>query len=104
MTTQHGAQHDLHGSAPDTHPVALLLIDVVNDFEYPGGEQIFRNALPIAEPIRRLKSRARQTGVPVIYVNDNFGKWQSSFQQLLEHCLEPGVRGKPFVEQVRPET
>ncbi len=52
MTTQPGSQHDLHGSAPDTHPIALLLIDVVNDFEYPGGEQIFRNTLPTAEPLR----------------------------------------------------
>ena len=91
-----------HGMAPDNHHTALLLIDVVNDFEYPGGEPIFRNALPLAGALQRLKARARQAGVPVIYVNDNFGRWQSSFEQLLEHCLQPGIRGKPFVEQLRP--
>jgi len=25
---------DLHGNAPDNSPVALLLIDVINDFEF----------------------------------------------------------------------
>ncbi len=39
----------------------------------------------------------------MIYVNDNFGKWQSSFQQLLEHCLASGVRGQPFVQHIRPQ-
>jgi nicotinamidase-related amidase len=95
-------QDDLHGSAPDNHKAALLLIDVVNGFEFPGGEQIFRNALPLAGAIRKLKALAGKAGVPVIYVNDNFGRWQSSFEQLLEHCVKPGIRGKPFVEQVRP--
>ena len=96
------AQDDLHGMAPDNHHTALLLIDVVNDFEYPGGEPIFRNALPLAGALQRLKARARQAGVPVIYVNDNFGRWRSSFEQLLEHCLQPGIRGQPFVERLRP--
>ena len=26
--------HDLHGNAPDTRAVALLLIDVINDLEF----------------------------------------------------------------------
>lgn len=33
----------LDGAAPDTCPVALLLIDVVNDFEYPGGDRLFEH-------------------------------------------------------------
>jgi nicotinamidase-related amidase len=39
---------------------------------------------------------------PVIYVNDNFGKWRSDFTRLLRHCLEDDVRGKPIVELLRP--
>ena len=33
---------DLHGNAPDKADVAILLIDVINDLEFPGGEQLLR--------------------------------------------------------------
>jgi nicotinamidase-related amidase len=41
--------------------------------------------------------------VPVIYVNDNFGKWQSDFKRILEHCLKEDVCGRPVAETLRPE-
>src|SRR3954469_15805188 len=97
-----GKNADLHGNAPDKSDVALLLIDVINDFEYPEGDQLFRQALPAAKKIAELKKRARAAGVPVVYVNDNFGRWRSDFQAQVEHCLEDGVRGRPVVELLRP--
>jgi nicotinamidase-related amidase len=99
---QPGKQHDLHGSAPDLHETALLLIDVINDFEFPRGEDLYERAKPIAANIAALKARAASEGVPAIYVNDNFGRWRSSFDDVLKHCLEEGVRGTPFVEQLVP--
>jgi nicotinamidase-related amidase len=45
--------------------VALLLIDVVNDFEFPDAEQLFRHGLPAAQRIAALKRR-RGRGVPVV--------------------------------------
>ena len=94
---------DLHGFVPDKSPVALLLIDVINDFEFPGGDRLFENALPMAPRVRELAQRARALGIPVVYVNDNFGKWQSDKQELLRHCLEDDVRGRPFVERLVPD-
>ena len=94
---------DLHGNVPDKSNVALLLIDVINDLDFTGGEELLRHALPMAEKLAELKRRARASGVPVIYVNDNFGKWQSDFNKILEHCLEEGARGKPVAELLRPE-
>jgi nicotinamidase-related amidase len=94
---------DLHGNVPDTAAVALLLIDVINDFEYPGGEALFVQALPMAECLAALKQRAKQAGVPVVYVNDNYGKWQSDLGKLIEHCLHDGVRGQPVVERLLPD-
>jgi nicotinamidase-related amidase len=94
---------DLHGNVPDDSPVALLLIDLINDFEFPGGEELFAHALPMAERIADLKCRAKALGIPTIYVNDNFGKWQSDFQKLVRHCLEDNVRGKPIVELLKPD-
>ncbi len=102
MTTQPGEHHDLHGSAPDNHHTALLLIDVINDFEFPRGDELFRRALPIANRIAGLKRRARDAGIPAVYVNDNFGKWQSKFEQIVAHCIQKSVRGHPFVQQLVP--
>jgi nicotinamidase-related amidase len=94
---------DLHGNVPDKSNVALLLIDVINDLEFESGEKLLRHALPMAERLAALKRRAKEAGVPVIYVNDNFGKWQSDFKRILEHCLKDDVRGRPIAELLRPE-
>jgi nicotinamidase-related amidase len=94
---------DLHGNVPDTADVALLLIDVINDLEFENGRDLLKHALPMAEKIAALKQHARRAGIPAIYVNDNFGKWQSDFTKLLSHCLEDDVCGKPLAEILRPE-
>src|SRR3954465_88640 len=94
---------DLHGNVPDQCSVALVLIDVINDMEFEDGEAVFANALPAAKRLARLRQRAREAGVPVIYVNDNFGKWRSDFRQQLGHVLEDGVRGEPIAELLRPD-
>jgi len=94
---------DLHGNVPDKSNVALLLIDVINDLEFESGGELLRHALPMAERLAALKRRAKEAGVPVIYVNDNFGKWQSDFKRILEHCLRDDVRGRPLAEFLRPE-
>ena len=94
---------DLHGNAPDKSAAALLLIDLINDLEFPEGDQLFEQSLPIAPRILELKRRAKALGIPVIYVNDNFGRWQSDFHVQVEHCLNDGVRGRPIVELLQPE-
>jgi len=94
---------DLHGNAPDKADGALLIIDVINDFHYPDGDRLLRSALPMAERIAALKRRAREAGVPVIYVNDNFGRWRSDFHSQVEHCLAEGSNGRRVVELLKPE-
>ena len=94
---------DLHGNAPDQSEVALLLIDVINDLEFPEGPDVLESALRMAEKIAALKKKAKEAGVPAVYVNDNFGRWRSDFKRLIRHCLEDGVRGRPLVERLRPE-
>lgn len=94
---------DLHGNVPDKADVALLLIDVINDLEFPEGDQLLQHALPMAERIAELKQRANRAGVPAVYVNDNFGIWQSNFNTQVEHCLRDGVRGRPIVELLQPD-
>ena len=94
---------DLHGSAPDKSLVALLLIDVINDLDFPEADDLLTHALPMARQIAALKKRAKRAGIPVVYVNDNFGRWRSDFNAQIEHCLEDSALGKPIVELLRPD-
>ena len=98
-----GTNDDLHGSAPDEADVALVLIDVINDLDFPEGEQLARFARPMADRLAELKVQAKRAGIPAIYVNDNFGRWQSNFQAQVDHCLAEGSRGKFLAERLRPE-
>ena len=94
---------DLHGSVPENSSVALLLIDVINDMEFEGAEALVEQAVPMARRIAELKRRAKAVGIPAIYVNDNFGRWQSDFRRVVEHCLKDGVRGEEVVRILQPE-
>ena len=93
---------DLHGSAPDKNKIALLLIDVINDFDFPEADQLLKYAQPMAKKLLRLKRRVQKAGIPVIYVNDNFGRWKSDFRHTFEHCEKNG-RGGELVRFLRPE-
>ena len=83
--------------------VALLLIDWINDLEFEGGDQILPQAIAAAKATAALRRRAKQAGVPVIYCNDNFGKWRSDFRATLDHVLKDGVRGQPLAELLAPD-
>lgn len=93
----------LHGNAPDKSPVALLLIDVVNDLDFEGNEEIVKTAPAMATRLAALKRRANALKIPCVYVNDNFGKWRSDFDKQVEHCLHDDIPGRPLVELLRPD-
>jgi nicotinamidase-related amidase len=92
----------LYGSAPDHAPVAILLIDVINDMEFPGGKQLAARARRIIPKLAALRQRARRAKVPVIYANDNFGRWRSDFSAQVRHCLQDGVLGRELAEALKP--
>src|SRR5687768_18121947 len=80
---------------------ALLLIDVINDLEFEGGDKLLNHARPMARSLAGLKERASAAGIPIIYVNDNFGRWRSDFPKLVEYCLTSNVRGQPDRKSTR---
>lgn len=93
---------DLHGSVPDKSEIALLLIDVINDLDFPEANRLLRHARPMARKLSRLKRRAQEAGIPVIYVNDNFGRWRSDFRRQVQHCLQEESRGREIVSILQP--
>lgn len=75
--------------------VALLLIDVINALDFSGSEGLVAAAEAVAPRIVALCERARVASVPIIYVNDNFGRWRSDFRSTVAACSsteQPGHR------------
>jgi nicotinamidase-related amidase len=81
---------------------ALLLIDVVNDLKFAGSEALIEQAEPMARRLSAFKRRAVRAGVPVIYVNDNFGRWRSDFRRTVAHCTARSSPGRVVSMRLRP--
>ena len=94
---------DLHGQVPDQSSTALLIIDVINDLEFAGGEALLQHAVPMAKHIATLKRQVKRVRIPVIYANDNFGRWRSDFHRLVRHVRDNDCRGRPLVDLLVPE-
>ena len=93
----------LHGNVPDKSRVALLLIDLISDFDFPDSDKILKNTQQMVRNVADLKARAKKCGVPVIYINDNFGKWQSDLKKLLKHTLRKSSKGSNLVKIIKPD-
>lgn len=81
---------------------ALVLIDVINDMAFEGADSLIQQAEPMAARLARLKRRALAADVPVVYVNDNFGRWRSDFRQTVQHCTSAKSPGRRVSIRLRP--
>jgi len=81
---------------------ALLLIDVINDLAFEGADALITEAEAMAGRLADLRRRAAQAGVPVIYINDNFGQWRSDFRRTVAHCTARKSPGRRVSLQLRP--
>lgn len=70
--------------------IALLIIDMINCFDFPGAELLVPRATKAATRIAALRMQFASAGFPVIYVNDNFGEWHSEASRLVERALDEG--------------
>ena len=82
--------------------MALLMIDVINDLDFPGSQALVKAAEAASRPLARLAARARKAGVPVIYVNDNFGRWRSDWRTVVAECVAEDAPGRSVSERMRP--
>jgi nicotinamidase-related amidase len=81
----------------------LLIIDMINAFEFEGAARLMPAIRRTARRIAGLKRRMKRARLPVVYVNDNFGKWQSDFKRLVARCLEEHGRGKEITRMLLPD-
>lgn len=81
---------------------ALLIIDMLNTLAFPEGKALLKQALPAAKAISKLKDRLNKRGIPVIYVNDNFGQWRSDWKAVYKICAAPDSLGAPIARLLHP--
>ncbi|MEU9297434.1 isochorismatase family cysteine hydrolase [Streptomyces sp. NPDC048266] len=80
---------------------ALVVIDMLNTYLHEDADQLVPSVGTALPGIVDLLGRARKAGVPVVYANDNFGRWRSHHGQILDMALSG--RHPELVEPVRPD-
>jgi len=96
------------GSGPDGSKAgggasALLLVDFINALAFDHGEALRAPAEAAAQRTAALKRRVRAAGWPIIYANDNFGRWRSNFSHLVAECARPECRGATLARLLAPD-
>lgn len=87
----------------DNHSsVALLMIDVINDLNFPEADEFLKNGLAAAKRLAFLKKKCQAAEIPVIYVNDNFGIWRSDFKSVVNHCIAKASKGSEISRLLQP--
>jgi nicotinamidase-related amidase len=79
---------------------ALIVIDMLNTYEHADADRLTQSVDRALPAMRRLIDRAQDEDVLTIYVNDNFGAWRSSRQELVENARRG--RYRQLVEPVAP--
>ena len=67
---------------------AVCVIDMLNTYDHEDAERLVASVERVIEPIAALVERATQDGAELIYVNDNFGDWNSSQEELSRRAME----------------
>jgi nicotinamidase-related amidase len=103
MSSSRHDSADLHGNVPDRCGAVLLLVDVINDLDFPQNEFLVKHSVPLARRIVDLKRRCRELGIPAVYVNDNRGKWRSSVEHVIANASREATPGREFARILTPD-
>ncbi len=79
---------------------ALIVVDMLNSYEHADAERLTESVERSLSAMKRLIGRAADEDVLTIYVNDNFGAWNSNRDELLRSALDG--RFRHLVEPIAP--
>lgn len=88
-------------SSADTSRTALLVVDMISCWEFPDADRLRPTARRIAPVIARLQQQCRRARVPVIFANDNNGRWRSDFRTQVDFALA-STAGAAITAGIRP--
>jgi nicotinamidase-related amidase len=80
----------------------LLVVDVINDFEHDDGQRLFESFRERLRAMTTAISTARAAAVPVVYVNDDHGRWDSDAPGLVRSVTDSARAGE-VVRELAPE-
>ncbi|WP_066074763.1 isochorismatase family cysteine hydrolase [Neobacillus soli] len=80
---------------------ALIIIDMINNFDFTHGSILAKKAQQIARPIKSLKGQFNERKLPVIFINDHYNLWQADFDKIIKLCRNK--YSQPIFEQLLPE-
>ncbi len=83
-------------------PAALLVIDMINRFDFDGGKALAGAAEPASKRIAWLRGRFHAAGWPVVMVNDNFMDWKADFREICAVCSQDGMQGAEIARRLAP--
>jgi nicotinamidase-related amidase len=75
---------------------ALLIVDMISSFDFEDGDTLAESARDAVPRIADLARRAREEDVLMAYVNDNFGGWSDTRDDIVE-----GMRNGPYGDLLR---
>ena len=87
---------------PASGTSALLIVDMINLFDFDGGPALAAAAEPASRAIERLRRKFHAAGAPVIFANDNFTHWRSDFHELVATCTHPAAPGAAIATRLAP--
>ncbi|PLR80198.1 isochorismatase [Bacillus canaveralius] len=79
---------------------ALLIIDMINDFQFDYGETLANKTLSILKPILSLREKFHHEQMPVIYINDHYDLWQADIYKIAAYCKNE--TSAPIIEKMLP--
>jgi nicotinamidase-related amidase len=79
---------------------ALIVLDMLNPYDHEDAEVLVGNVAPIVGTLAGLVSRARDDDVELIYVNDNYGDFTATRDDLVRAAVEG--RHPELVEPILP--
>ncbi len=81
---------------------ALMIIDVINHLDFPGGEKLVPWARRLAPKLAAFAMQARRAEIPVIYVNDHFGNWRNNFQDIYRKFTAKSSNVRDICQKLKP--
>jgi nicotinamidase-related amidase len=79
---------------------ALIVVDMLNPYDHEDADRLTQSVEGAIEPISELVARAAESDAELIYVNDNYGDWNSSQEELAQAALDG--RRPDLVEPIMP--
>jgi len=86
-----------------TRRTALLLVDFMNPLDFDGAQALAPHAVKAATQAARLRARMRAERAPIIYANDNFGRWESDFAAVVAECERRGGASATMAKLLAPQ-